>query len=134
VAPQDEIRVRLPSSYDAVVLAGALNGDEFVAAAARTGISGGRYRTGDLFALDFAERRSEVEVTRLAISGSDRKAAACPCGQAPIDPIVIGTVCDDEKTLFSLGSNIAEENRHAGNDGKVIPHRLLAACAADRYN
>jgi hypothetical protein len=33
-----------------------------------------------------------------------------------------------------LRSNIAEQNRQTGNDGKVIPHGSLASCAPDRYN
>src|SRR5262249_6951320 len=77
----------------------ALDGDEFVAGG---GAVGRRHRAGDLLALDLVERGGFHVVAGLAIGGGNRRPAGRAARETAVDPVAVGIVGNDERTLFGL--------------------------------
>src|SRR5262249_51502476 len=86
---------RCPSPVTAAS-ARALDGDNLLAATAGADRARCRHRTGDLAAVDLAERRRLAEVARLAIGGRDGDAAGRARRQTPVDAVAVGIVGNDE--------------------------------------
>src|ERR1700682_3441302 len=78
----------------------ALDGDEFLAAAAATEAGIGGNSPGNLVAIHLAKRTGLGKFTRLAVRGRNGHAAARTAGQASIDAVTVGIVGDDEHALF----------------------------------
>src|ERR1700730_2682930 len=93
-------RSRRPESIvgtdDGLRSARALDGDEFLAAAAATEAGIGGNSPGNLVAIHLAKRTGLGKCTRLAVRGRNRHAAAGTAGQASIDAVTVGIVGDDE--------------------------------------
>src|SRR5918998_2600024 len=80
----------------------ALDGHEFLTGAAAGG-DAGRHHTGDLVALDLAERDSLVEFAGTAIGVRDGGSTAGAAREAAVDPITVRIIVDDQNALLGAG-------------------------------
>src|ERR1043165_4498867 len=103
-------------------LARALDRDEaFAATGAHTAAR--RHRTGDLVALDLAERLRQRERLRLAKGGADGRATAPPIGKAAVDAIAVRMVGDDEDAVFGdRGRAQGQRRRKRYSQARQCPH------------
>src|SRR5262249_17745976 len=85
------------------------------------GAVGRRHRAGDLLALDLVERGGFHVVAGLAIGGGNRRPAGRAARETAVDPVAVGIVGNDERTLFGLRRS-AENGGSEDERGEKTPH------------
>jgi len=115
--PDIEMRQSVPASG----LFRADDSHELGTAVSTTARTGRRNGAGDVVAVDLMEARRLRVALRLAVGIRQRTAAMLAAGQAPVDPVAVRVVRDDEDVPLRTLRD-ADREQQAATAGEEGPH------------